>query len=75
MSADKSEFFDELSRGKPMHRLCMDFSHPGGIREFMDKAKAAGILPPHSEPICIFAEGPSSVWLVGKRKERLIIEV
>jgi hypothetical protein len=73
--ADTSEFYDELIAGKPAHRLCMDFNHPQGIRDFMDRCKAAGILPEGSEPLCIFAEGPSSVWLVGKRKERLIIEV
>jgi hypothetical protein len=75
VTADKSPFFNELIEGKSTHRLCMDFSHPQGIREFMDKARAAGILPAGSEPLCIFAEGNSSVWLVGKRKQRLIMEV
>lgn len=82
MGADKSPFFEELIKGKPTHRLCIDFNHVEGIREFTGKAQAAGLLPDGCEPIVIFSgDEPgkpghgSTVWLVGKRKERLIVEV
>ena len=73
--ANKEKFFESAIEGKPSHRLCMDFNHPDGIRDFMARAKAEGMLPSESEPLCIFAEGGSSVWLVGQRKKPSIIEV
>ena len=73
--ADKSRFFDDALKGKPTHRLCIDFSSPGGIKNFLAKAKSSGILPSECEPLCIFAEGESSVWLDGKRRQPTILEV
>jgi hypothetical protein len=74
--ADKEQFFeDAVQPGKPNHRLCLDFNHPDGMREFLFKAKSAGILHHEVEPICIFAEGPASVWLIAKRKKQSVIEM
>ena len=73
--ADKTQFFDDALKGKPSHRLCLDFNTPGGMKEFLEKAKASGIIHSSCEPLCIFAEGPSSVWLVGRRKKQSMIDM
>jgi hypothetical protein len=72
--ADKSQFYkDLLTDNKERHRLCMDFGHIDNLRDTFAKMKADGLVPSDCEPICIYAEGHNSVWLISKREERTII--